>query len=262
MKTTLISNGSPTHDSKPSINLNLGGEPNRPPETLHGGEEILPGTLHGGEEILPGTLHGGEEILPGTLHGGEEILPGTLHGGEEIKPGTLHGGEEILPGTLHGGKEILPDTLHGCENRRAVRPSVFPEQLLDGTLYANYSPATYRTKDGSAFYKFRYVDIGGKFEIDIIEQPSYQNRSTDAHITHRLPSARGGRKICISSGHEPTTLDGAKNISMQWAELTHEYIKTGRNLDEQITQGTHQNNGSSTTNSNNRSDGFWNRLFR
>jgi len=284
MKKNLLSNGSPAHDSKPSniIILNHGGEKILPgtlhggeeikpgtlhggeeikPGTLHGGEEILPGTLHGGEEIKPGTLHGGEEIKPGTLHGGEEIKPGTLHGGEEIKPGTLHGGEEIKPGTLHGGEEIMPGTLHGCDNRRASRPSVFSEQLLDGTLYADFSPATYRTKDGSAFYKFRYADIGGKFEVDIIEQPSYRHRSTDAHITHRLPSARGGQKICISSGHEPTSLDGAKNISMQWAELTHEYIKTGRTLDQQITQGAPRNNGSSTTNSNNRSGGFWDWLF-
>lgn len=198
-----------------------------------GGEEILPGTLHGGEEIKPGTLHGGEEIKPGTLHGGEEIKPGTLHGGEEIKPGTLHGGEEIKPGTLHSGVE----------------------QLKGGTLCAAFSPATYRTKDGNAFYKFRYVDIGGKFEIDIVEQPSYRHRSTDAHITHRLPSARNGQKICISSGHEPTSLDGAKNISMQWAELTNEYIKSGKTIDEQVAQNAR-------TNSNgNNSGGFWGWLF-
>lgn len=110
------------------------------------------------------------------------------------------------------------------------------EQLKQGTLHAPYSPATYRTKDGNAFYKFRYVDIGGKFEIDIVEQPSYCHRDTSAHIIHRLPSARGGQKICISSGHEPKTLDGAKTISMQWAELTHTYILTGRNIDDQVSQ--------------------------
>lgn len=216
---------------------------------------------NGGEEILPGTLHGGEEIKPGTLHGGEEIKLGTLHGGEEIKPGTLHGGEEIKPGTLHGGEEILPGTLHAYENRGASSPSVFSEQLKEGTLHADISPATYRTKDGGAYYKFRYVNIGGKFEIDIVEQPSYRHRDTSAHVIHRLPSARGGEKICISSGHEPTTLEGAKNISMQWAELTHEYIKTGRTLDQQVSQGTHRNNSNTTSNSSNKSGGFWEWLF-
>ena len=226
MKKYIKNNGCPAHDTKPSTVLNQ---------------------QNGGEEILPGTLHGGEEIKPGTLHGGEEIKPGTLHGGEEIKPGTLHGGEEIKPGTLHS--EL---------NRGANSPSVFLEQLKEGTLHADISPATYRTKDGSAIYKYRYVDIGGKFEIDIIEQPSYRHRDTSAHVIHRLPSARGGEKICISSGHEPTTLDGAKNISMQWAELTHEYIKTGKTIDQQIAQ-----NASSNTNSNssNKSGGFWDWLF-
>lgn len=193
--------------------------------TLHAGEEIKPGTLHAGEEIKPGTLHGGEEIKPGTLHGGEEIKPGTLHAGEEMKPGTLHGGEEIKPGTLHGGEEIMPGTLHGKD-----------EYIKAGTLCASFSPATYRTKDGSAFYKFRYVDLGGKFEIDILEQPSYSGRADSAHVTHKLPSDRGGEKICIASGSEPTGIEGAQNISMQWAELTHNYIKTGKTIDSQVSE--------------------------
>jgi hypothetical protein len=230
----------------------LHGDKEIKPGMLHGGEEIKPGTLHGGEEIKPGTLHGGEEIKPGTLHGGEEIKPGTLHGGEDIKPGTLHSGEEIKPGTLHGGEEIKPGTLHAKEKRRAASPSFSLEQLKKGTLHADISPATYRTKDGGAYYKFRYVSTGGKFEIDIVEQPSYRHRDTSAHVVHRLPSARGGEKICISAGHEPTTLARAKSISMQWAELTHIYINTGRTLDQQISQGTHNND---------KSGGFWEWLF-
>ena len=177
-----------------------------------------------GKDVISGILHAGsEEIKPGTLHGGEEIKPGTLHGGEEIKPGTLHGGEEIKPGTLHGGEEIKPGTLHNSE-----------EQLKDGTLRVIFSPATYRTKDGNAYYKFSYVNIGGKYEVDIIDQPSYQDRDSSAHITHRLPSSRGGRKICVTAGCEPTTIEAAKNLSMQWAELTNEYIKSGATIDEQV----------------------------
>ena len=216
MKNILKSTERPVQDEKPSTLI-----------SSHKNEEIKPGTLHGGEEIQPGTLHGGEEIKPGTLHGGEEIKPGTLHGGEEIQPGTLHGGEEIKPGTLHGGEEIQPGTLH-----------YNVEKLITGTLCASYSPATYRTKDGTAVYKFRYIDIGGKFEIDILEQPSYSYRDTSAHKTHRLPSARNGQKICISAGCEPTTLEGAKNISTQWAELTNTYIKTGRSIDDQVSQNS------------------------
>jgi len=232
MKKFYKTNSRPVQDKKPSTFSN----------SQNGGEmPIKNGTLHGGEEIKPGTLHGGEEIMPGTLHGGEEIKQGTLHGGEEIKPGTLHGGEEIKPGTLHGGEEIKPGTLHKTE-----------ESLKAGTLCASFSPATYRTKDGSAYYKFNYVDNDGKIEIDILEQPSYGSRETSAHKTHRLPSARSGQKICISAGSEPTTLEGAKNISMQWAELTHIYIKTGKNIDDQVSQNSNKN----------RSGGILDWLFR
>ncbi len=148
----------------------------------------------------PTTSHQGP-LKAFTLCGGEEIEPGTLHGGEEVKPGTLHGGEEIKPGTLHN---------------------------------TGYSPATYRTKDGMAHYKFRYVDIGGKFEIDILSQPSYEGRDESSSVSHRLSSDRGGKKICLSVGKEPTDLETAKKICMEWAELTHTYIKTGKSIDKQV----------------------------
>jgi hypothetical protein len=182
------------------------------PGTLCGGEHVCNGTLCGGEEIRPGTLHGGEEIKPGTLHGGEEIKPGTLHGGEEIRPGTLHGGEEIKPGTLHRGEEIKPGTLHS----------------------SSYAPASYRTKDASGVYKFRFIRIGSKFEIDIDSQPSYAGRDERSTIAHRLPSTRGGKKICLSYGKEPKDLESAKKICMEWAELTQTYIKTGASIDKQV----------------------------
>lgn len=135
-------------------------------------------------------------------------------------------------------------------------------KIKEGTLHADYSPATYRTKDGSSYYKFRYVDIGGRFEIDIIEQPSYRHRDTSAHTTHRLPSVRGGQKICISSGHEPSTLEVAKNISMQWAELTHTYILTGKNIDAQVAENARRSNNTNPDNgSNNRKRSFWDWLF-
>ncbi len=179
---------------------------------LNQNQLLIPGTLHGGESIAPGTLHGGEHICNGTLCGGENIAPGTLHGGEEIKPGTLHGGEDIKPGTLHGGEEIKPGTLHS----------------------SNYSPATYRTKDGSGIYKFRFVKVGSKFEIDITSQPSYAGRDEGANTAHRLPSSRGGKKICISTGKEPKDIGAAKSICMEWAELTQTYIKTGKSIDKQV----------------------------
>ncbi len=191
-----------------------------------GGESILPGKLYGGEEIQLGTLHGGEEIQPGTLHGGEEIQPGTLHGGEEIQPGTLHGGEEIQPGTLHGGEEIQPGTLHGGE------------VIERSALCAPFAPATYRTKDGRAYYKFKYIAVSNYYEIDILEMPSYGWRNSSFHVTHRLNSSRGGYKICFNRGREPRDITTAKNYSKAWAELTHKYIQTGITIDDQIAHGS------------------------
>jgi len=149
--------------------------------------------------------------------GGEEICPGVFCGGEEIEPGTLHGGEEIEPGTLH------------CQS------------IEGGTLGASFTPATYRTKDGSAIYKFRYVQVGNHFEIDIIEQPSYQSRDNGSLTTHRITSARGGQQICISAGYKPQSIEKAKKISTEWAELTHQYILTGVSIDKQVRQISRDN---------------------
>lgn len=147
------------------------------------------------------------------------------------------------------------------------------EFIVAGTLCAGYAPATYRTKDGSAYYKFRYVDIGGKFEIDILQQPTYSLRDSSQHITHRLHSDRGGMKICISTGFEPGTLEKAKKISVEWAELTNTFIKTGKTIDQQVIEITRSNNMQRRTintnnernNYNNNSTvypkGFWGTFF-
>lgn len=142
---------------------------------------------------------------------------------EDIPTGILHGGaEEIPPGTLCFSGEIPKGTRSG------------PDSLKKGALCASFSLGVYRTRDGSALYTFRYIDLGKYLEIDIVEQPSYEGRNESSHIAHRLPSARGGLKICIREGKEPKTIDKARRVSMEWAELTHTYIKTGKNLDLQI----------------------------
>jgi hypothetical protein len=108
------------------------------------------------------------------------------------------------------------------------------ETIKAGTLYATNSPGTYRTHDGEDYYKFRFVGSGGKFEIDILEQPSYRGRDERAEITHRLPSDRSGKKICVTPGLEPTSLSAAYKLAMGWAELTNTYIKRGITIDDQV----------------------------
>jgi len=49
-----------------------------------------------------------------------------------------------------------------------------------------------------------------------------------------LPSARGGLKICVNDGHEPTSIQAAKALAIGWAELTNTYIKTGVTIDVQV----------------------------
>lgn len=97
----------------------------------------------------------------------------------------------------------------------------------------------YKTRDGKVYFVFRYVNIGyssPRFEIDILSQPSYLFRDDSLITSHRLPSRRPGcnYKICIMPGYEPRTEKQAKKFSADWAELTWNYIKTGRTIDKQL----------------------------
>lgn len=106
--------------------------------------------------------------------------------------------------------------------------------VIAGTLGASYTPATYKTTDGQAYFMFKYIEVNGFIEIHIIEQPEYDNVDDDLSITHRLPSDREEYKICFSSGKEPKEIELAKGFSMAWAEYTWNYIKTGVTIDDQI----------------------------
>lgn len=99
----------------------------------------------------------------------------------------------------------------------------------------------YRTKDGKAYFVFRYIPTGyynSRYEIDILSQPSYAFRQDNCAVTHRLPSERNGckYKICIMYGYEPRSEEQAKKFSADWAELTWKYIKTGITIDKQLTR--------------------------
>lgn len=126
----------------------------------------------------------------------------------------------------------MPDHMNSTNNAHGG------EEILAGTLHSrSYGPYTYRTKDGSAYYMYRYVQVPqGYFEIDILSQPDYGARDTRMNVIHRLPSDRGGHKICISQGFEPTDLEKAKRISTEWAELTNVFIKTGKSIDQQVSE--------------------------
>ena len=184
------------------------------PELPNGGTKpvVVNSTSVLGGMFISSAVNNVTFLHEGTLFGGEEIKPGVLHGGEAIEPGVLHGGEEIKPGVLHGGEEIKPGVLH----------------------LAEYAPATYRTKDGTGEYKYRFVEKGGKFDIDILSQPSYAGRSDSSVASHRLMSPRGGKKICFGAGKEPRDIKTARAVCVEFSELTHNYIKTGKSIDSQV----------------------------
>lgn len=85
----------------------------------------------------------------------------------------------------------------------------------------------YRTKDGLADYQFDIVSIGssGEYRAYIEQQPSYGNRDTGAHPTHRL-SESGRHYVCWTQSLRSEA--DARSIAALWADATQEYIRTGR----------------------------------
>lgn len=111
---------------------------------------------------------------------------------------------------------------------------MYQNYITKGKLNA-YQVFTYRTKDGEAYYKFSYHQTDNGYEIDIHEQPSYGKRSSNLVTSHRLTSKRDTEyQICVSLEYYPQNLEDAQKLSMEWAELTHAYIKTGITIDRQI----------------------------
>lgn len=112
----------------------------------------------------------------------------------------------------------------------------FVQKPQGSKLVAGLEYNIYKTKDGKAYFFFRYVSTRYGYEIDIMSQPSYRGRYSDAMTVHKLPSSRPDcyHIICVSGYHMPQTEEDAKRLSMDWAELTWNYIKTGETIDQQI----------------------------
>ena len=103
------------------------------------------------------------------------------------------------------------------------------EEIPTGGWRANVTDE-YRTRDGSAYFTFRFVDVGTHYEIDIIYQPSYGSRESDQHSTHRLSSSRSdcNYRVCLGDDRQANSLSNAKKWAGTWAEHTWNYIRTGR----------------------------------
>jgi len=57
--------------------------------------------------------------------------------------------------------------------------------------------------------------------------PSYAGRASDLHSTHRVPSGRGGYKICLGNPGILQDLNSAKRWAAIWSEHTYRYIRYG-----------------------------------
>jgi hypothetical protein len=83
----------------------------------------------------------------------------------------------------------------------------------------------YRTKDGNADYKFSFEEQpDGKWRAYIEDQPSYGERATDVHSTHRH---RNGSRYYVCWTEPLESLEDAEKVSAMWADATQEYIKNG-----------------------------------
>ena len=89
----------------------------------------------------------------------------------------------------------------------------------------------YRTRDGQAFFKFRFHDAGNCYHAYILEMPSYGNRSRNLHTTHRYET-NSGYRICLKNEEDLMySLSAARKWAGNWAEYTWRYIKTGKEFD-------------------------------
>lgn len=77
---------------------------------------------------------------------------------------------------------------------------------------------TYRSRDGSAFFRFRFTPLGGDIRIYILEYPG----SGSCHVLHDTQ----GAYICWSGAIR--SMAAAKAVAAIWAEATLVYQRTGR----------------------------------
>ncbi|MDA3923985.1 MAG: hypothetical protein PF904_04710 [Kiritimatiellae bacterium] len=83
----------------------------------------------------------------------------------------------------------------------------------------------YQTNDGRDNFTFSIERDRRSFRIYIDKHPSYRNRATDAHSTHRYSD--GDRHYICWDGKLNNWAE-AEDIATAWAERTQGYIRTGR----------------------------------
>jgi hypothetical protein len=77
---------------------------------------------------------------------------------------------------------------------------------------------TYRSRDGSSFFRFRFTPLGGDILIHILEYPG----AGSCHVLHD----QNGAYICWSGAIR--SMAAAEAVASMWAEATLVYQRTGR----------------------------------
>ena len=77
---------------------------------------------------------------------------------------------------------------------------------------------TYRSRDGSSFFRFRFTPLGGDIRIHILEYPD----TGSCHVLHD----HNGAYICWSGAIHSMT--AATVVAAMWSEATLVYQRTGR----------------------------------
>lgn len=77
---------------------------------------------------------------------------------------------------------------------------------------------TYRSRDGSAFFRFRFTPHGNDIRVHILEFPGTRS----CHVLHD----RFGAYVCWSGAIR--SIAAAKAVAAMWAEATLVYQHTGR----------------------------------
>lgn len=81
---------------------------------------------------------------------------------------------------------------------------------------------TYRSRDGSSLFRFRFTSLGGDIRIHILELPN--PRVGSCHVLHDAQ----GLYICWSTAVR--SMAAAKAVALMWAEATLIYQRTGRSF--------------------------------
>jgi len=82
----------------------------------------------------------------------------------------------------------------------------------------------YRSKDGSAMFRFHFTQEGDQIAVWCLSHPPLQaGRDPSPQKTHLFPSGR----LCFAVGHEPHNQARAQELARQWAEYFLQYRKSG-----------------------------------